>query len=393
MEHSHLLITTERRQHDENSPMAVKTKLGWILFGKISHDNFFSLSIREDEQENLNELFKNYCSIEDFGVKAVEKLPKSKEDERAEEILTKTLKYVDGHYEVGLLTKYDDIKFPPSYTNALNRLETLEKMLEKKPDLKQWVINKFDEFLEKGYARKLSPSELVNEYSNTYYLPHFIITNKNKSPPKPRIVFDAATVVKGVSFNSMLLAGPDTLTAIFGVLLRFRENEIAVSGDIMEMFQQIKIIPKDQNSQRYLWRKCVKDEHPDIYVMESMIFGSTCSPFCAQAVKNINASKFEKDFPQAANAIVKQHYVDDYLDSFQNIAEAKKIVTEIIDIHQHAGFHIRNFISNRKDLINSIPEERVQQTDTKLFENKDMITEKVLGIYWNTFWESIGGLP
>lgn len=123
--------------------------------------------------------------------------------------------------------------------------------------------------------------------------------------------------------------------------------------------------------------------------MQVMTFGSTCSPSCAQAVKNHNAERFSKLFPVAAEAIKQQHYVDDYLDSFTEFQWAKEIVRQVIEIHDHAGFHIRNFISNNKKLLQKLPSDRVDESIVKLFKNKDSATEKVLGVYWNTKNDSI----
>lgn len=51
LEHLHLLITTDRRHADENSPIAVRAKLGWLNFGKIcKEDDYFSLSITEEKK-------------------------------------------------------------------------------------------------------------------------------------------------------------------------------------------------------------------------------------------------------------------------------------------------------------------------------------------------------
>lgn len=385
MEHAHLLLTTDRRVGDEDSPMAARTKLGWLIFGKVYRGELtYSLCIRERENTDLKYLFENHCSTENFGVRIVEKLPKSLEEERAEAIIKNTIRYEKGHYEIGLLWKSDDISFPPSYSNALKRLEILEKKLDQKPDIKKFAVESFEGFVKKGYARKLNKYEVLEDHPSNYYLPHFIVTNKNKNPPKSRIVFDAAAAVQGISFNSALLAGPDTVKSLFGVLLRFREFKIAVTGDIQEMFQQVKIIKRDQCAQRYLWRQCESDRNPDVYVMESMIFGSTCSPACAQAVKNHNAQLFKKDLPKASEASQNNFYVDDYLDSFDEIEEASNVVQGVIKIQQHAGFYLRNFITNCQQLTEVIPSERVNDSNIKSFENKEMPTDKVLGIYWNT---------
>lgn len=65
-------------------------------------------------------------------------------------------------------------------------------------------------------------------------------------------------------------------------------------------------------------------------------------------MKNHNAEQFKEVLPKAAEAIVKQHYVDDYIDSFDSTKEAVETIKGVIKIHQHAGFFIRNFISNNK---------------------------------------------
>lgn len=84
------------------------------------------------------------------------------------------------------------------------------------------------------------------------------------------------------------------------------------------MFHQVKIRKKDQDAQRLLFRRSAEAEI-DTYVMQIMTFGATCSPACAQIVRNQNALNFKEDFLQEVYAIINNHYVDDYLDSFKGI--------------------------------------------------------------------------
>lgn len=288
LNHSHSMLPMNKRSSGPNKPMAIETPLGWLIFGNITegvHENHVMMI---KEEEKMHEMMKNYFSTEEFGVRVPERLPESKESIRAKEIVDKTLKYDGNRYEIGLLWKQDDFKFPESYTQAHKRLTNQENKYVDKPEIKEWMNNTIHEYIEKGYARKLSEEEISKWKEEIYYLPHFIVVNQNKPDPKPRLVFDAAAMNKGVSFNSALISGLDATTSLFGVALRFREGKVAVAGDIKEMFCQVKINEKDQKKQCFLFRNFDQNKKPDIYTMQVMTFGSTCSPACAQIVKKIN---------------------------------------------------------------------------------------------------------
>lgn len=120
--------------------------------------------------------------------------------------------------------------------------------------------------------------------------------------------------------------------SLYGIMLRFREKRIAVTGDIKDMFLRIKINPEDQDALRFLWRD-QPEEPVKTYVMTSLIFGASCSPFIAQYVKNKNALRYESTMPAAVHAICKQHYADDYIDSIDDENTAIQLVKDIVYIH------------------------------------------------------------
>lgn len=65
----------------------------------------------------------------------------------------------------------------------------------------------------------------------TWYLPHFPVIHPQK-PEKPRLVFEPAAKINGISLNDRLLKGPELLNSVVRVLLTFRERKIALCGDI-----------------------------------------------------------------------------------------------------------------------------------------------------------------
>lgn len=171
--------------------------------------------------------------------------------------------------------------------------------------------------------------------------------------------------------------------------MRFREGRAAFAGDIQEMFMQVGIIPKDQRKQCFLFRECDQTRSPEVYVMQVMLFGSTCSPACVQYVKNFNASLYKDIKTKGAEAVVKQHYVDDYIDSFDTQEEAIKIIKDVVEMHDNASFNIRNFVSNNKAVLAAHPKERIQQGAVKTLDDKESQNEKILGVYWNTHFDYI----
>lgn len=142
--------------------------------------------------------------------------------------------------------------------------------------------------------------------------------------------------------------------SLLSILFRFRQGKIGICADIKEMFHRVRIREEDQVAQRFLWRNVKSDRPPDEYVMQVMIFGSISSPCSAQYVKNLNAEIYKDTHPKAYKAIVDSHYVDDYVDSFDDVNEAINVTKDIINIHRQAGFELRGFVSNSKDFLEGI---------------------------------------
>lgn len=209
-----------------NEPVAAKTKLGWTVFGNTrDSDSAHSFHVCDcTKTGDLHDLVKEFFAFESLGITSAP-LPEGVEETRAKTILNETTKKcADGHFETGLLWRYDHFEFPPSYAMALGRLQCLERRLQKHPALKASLDKQILEYQAKGYAHKATAQELaVADPKRGWYLPLGIVTNPKK-PEKVRIIWDAAAKVNGVSFNSMLLKGPDLLT-VFG-LISFPRTEI-----------------------------------------------------------------------------------------------------------------------------------------------------------------------
>ncbi|XP_075162768.1 uncharacterized protein LOC142235399 [Haematobia irritans] len=381
LDNINVLTSSKSKGGKSNEPIGIKTKLGWTIYGpcenvRAQHYNFHMCDCSERDNK-LHEMVKDFYRIENIGV-SCSKIPSNKNDERALQLLEKyTTQREDGHYETCLLWQYDNIKLPSNYDMALKRLVCLERKLLADKVLHSTFQDIISDYINKGFISKIENSESCG---NVWYLPIFPVFNKNK-PGKCRIVWDAAAKYNGISLNTMLYKGPDFLSSLPAILFKFREKSVALCGDVEQMFHQVYIRNEDRQVQRFLWRNCNVEKEPDIYVMNVMIFGASCAPCISQYVKNKNASKFINKLPEASSAVIENHYVDDFLYSTDTVDQAVQIAKQVQYIQRQAGFNLRNWTSNKSDVISCLGNS--SESDKPLDIGPDEQTEKVLGIFWN----------
>ena len=162
------------------------------------------------------------------------------------------------------------------HSAVMSRLRNTETRLSKDPEKAISYCDQIAKLEKAGYVAKLTPEE-VHSSNEAWYIPHHMVTHNNKD----RVVFDCSFTFQGQSLNKYLLPGPILGPSLLGVLLRFRQHAIAVSGDIKGMFHQIRLLPPDRPLLRFLWRDMNKDIPPTVYQWQVLPFGTTCSPCCA----------------------------------------------------------------------------------------------------------------
>lgn len=379
-----LIVSRQVREGRKNEPVASLTRLGWVLHGFAagrSNGDDYGCHMHEHHDDGLHELVKSYFKFDSIGIKRDDSHRNSCEERRALDILDKKSKKLDGRWEAGLLWRSDDVKLPNNRRSAECRLKIIEKSMDNDAsfaaDYEKQVVN----MLEKGYAEEVkSPLRGIR----LWFLPHFGVRNPNK-PGKLRLVFDAKAETSGISLNTELLSGPDLLNSLIGVLLRFRERAVAVTGDIREMFLQVKIIAEDQEAQCFLWRGMDRRGAPRTFKMTSMTFGATSSPCTATYILRRNAEGFIDTHPRAVEAIKRRHYVDDYLDSVDTEEEMKQLLLDVSMVHSSGGFEIRGWASNRPCILSKHSDSNAVNLLLQT-ENE----ERTLGLIWKPKTDVLG---
>ncbi|XP_075163256.1 uncharacterized protein LOC142235886 [Haematobia irritans] len=387
LDNAKLGVPSEIRASDDGELMAAKCKLGWTVYGRkyvefASDHCIFHIcecNCSSGELEKIDELMQEYFSLESLGVSVSTKPLTSVDDERALKIMDATAVYdsKEKRWAAGLLWKFDRVELPNSLPMAKRRLKCLEAKMMREPSLKEFLVEKIKDYENKGYVRKLHKNE-VTSGGKSWYIPIFTVTNINKN--KTRLVWDAAAKVNGVALNSCLLKGPDLLKSLVGVLLRFREKPVALCGDIREMFHQIKVINEDQKAQMFLWRGGDTTADIDVYCMQVMTFGASCSPSLANYIKSKNANRFVEKYPSAVNAILENTFVDDWLQSCQTEEEMVQLAEKVRYIHKDGGFEMRNWISNSPRVLEKLTGNKIKSN--KCIQQEHNGQEKVLGMWW-----------
>ena len=343
--YTHLHAEEEIRQGKEFQPVAKKTKLGWYVMGANDKKRTSECcSIHFVRKINMEKFYE----FETLGVQAVNcSCPKpalSLDDKRAMELMEQSCKLENDRYVIGLPWKKDKSLLPDNRPLAETRLRSLEKSLSKNNEKARMYDEVISQYTANNWAIPLSEEDLKADTKPVYYLPHHGVYRPDKKSTPLRVVFDPASPYHGVSLNSFLFKGPGLIGNLLGVLLRFREEPVAFSGDISKMFLQILLPKEDTHVHRFLWRNLDTTREPTTYALQRVTFGDKPSPDMASFVMLKIAKENEKECPRAATILKRDRYVDDLIHSCPSTDEAVKSMEEVDTVLSTGSFKIKEWI-------------------------------------------------
>lgn len=193
-----------------NGPYAVKTILGSTVNGPVRGQE-------DGEQQNITVNRISVKTIErmlvqQYGVDfpehgCTERVEMSVEDKRFLDKVSNSVDYKEEHYYTKLPTKESEIRMPNNTDAAVQCALTLKKRLNRNQDFLREYSDCITQMLEKGYAGKVSETQLKQQDGKVWYIPHHGVYHPQKK--QLLVVFERATSYQGVSLNQRLLQGPD----------------------------------------------------------------------------------------------------------------------------------------------------------------------------------------
>ena len=199
---------------------------------------------------------------------------------------------------------------PSNYDCSLSRLKSQLRKLKNEPEIMEEYNNIIQQQLNDGVIETVNGLEPAKKIS---YLPHMAVVRKDAETTKVRVVFDASCKERksGTSLNDCLHVGPPLTPLLFDILVRFRENRIAIVGD--KAFLNIEVDPSDRDVLRFLWVDDIYSDNPSIveYRYKLVVFGVRSSPFLLNAVLRHHINSFKDVDPVFVSKLCQNFYVDD----------------------------------------------------------------------------------
>ena len=221
-----------------------------------------------------------------------------------------------------------------------NRLERAGKVATES------YCNQWDDSVRRGVIRELSEEEISNWEGPVNYISHHEVFKEDSTSTPLRIVSNSSLKFNGISFNDILMKGPNTLTDLYAIQLRFRVHQIALVGDISKMYHSVLTTEKELHLRRLLWRNMKTDEEPKTYGTQVVAFGDRPAAAITTVAIQETADLYSHIDQEASKKIKDDMYVDDLATGASTNKEVERLQRNMTIIMAKGGFNFKGFVKS-----------------------------------------------
>ncbi|XP_055542804.1 uncharacterized protein LOC129728392 [Wyeomyia smithii] len=347
------LHTGKKISMGPNQPQIIETLFGWTVSGATLQDcsSANTKCFVSTADSMLEDAVQRFWEMETIIEQNIHSLP-----ERACEDLydATTVRDSSGRYVVRLpKVGKSEIALGNSRITAERRLRSLERRLDRDANVKSAYHRFMHEYETLGHMKRLS--DPVDDSIEHCYLPHHPVFKFSSTTTKTRVVFDASCkTASGYSLNDSLLVGPVVQQDLLSLIMRFRTHAVALVADVEKMYRQVLVHSNDQPLQRILWRSN-PNEPIATYELQTVTYGTASAPYLAtKTLKQLSIDE-KQQFPNAAEPVAEDFYVDDFLSGAADAQTARVIQHEVSQMLKTAGFPLKKWASNSVEVLEGIP--------------------------------------
>jgi len=192
---------------------------------------------------------------------------------------------VDGRVQVRMPWSDDRPPKKSNYDVAYQHMLSSEKTFKRKNCLEDVQVD-IQKLLEQEFIVEI---EWVSHNIPEWYLLIQAILTPDRTT-KLRLVFKASTKgQKGKSLNDHLEKGPNYIKSLPNVLMAWHFDQVAYTGDMRKMFNQVWIYPDDQVFHRFLCRTN-ESEQPRVYQLVRLNWRQTSTKYCSCSNQDLGQS-------------------------------------------------------------------------------------------------------
>lgn len=151
------------------------------------------------------------------------------------------------------------------------------------------------------------------------------------------------------------------------------------------MYRQVKIVEEHRDFQRLLWRF---EENTPIteYRITTVIDGTASASFLATRTLNKLAEDQSINYPEAAQIVKEDFYVDNLATGTHSIEKGKQLQSDLTQIMSAGKLRLRQWYANNEQILENVPiEDRHDRATLVELVQKSV---KTLGVYWNQKYDT-----
>ena len=199
-----------------------------------------------------------------------------------------------------------------NYRRVLKMMESMERRLDKLGET--GAANEvFEKMVSIGALSEVSAAELKMWTGPVHYLPIQAVIKPSSVTTRVRLVTNSSLVdpATGLSLNSILAKGPNYLNDMWEILVRFRNYEVGLCGDIAKAYYQMHCGPVERHLRRVLWRNGNVGTPWRIFAFEVVSMGDSPAANFMEITKRKTADRGAHIDRVGSQRLKKDSFVDD----------------------------------------------------------------------------------
>ncbi|XP_011702714.1 PREDICTED: uncharacterized protein LOC105458843 [Wasmannia auropunctata] len=139
-------------------------------------------------------------------------------------------------FVVDLSFKESSNQLGESKRAALTKLQSVWRRLNRDASLRAQYKECLNDYLKLGHMLRIDELK-ETESGLVHYLPHHAVVKEDSTLTKLRVVFDASwRTSSDKSLNNILRIGPALQRELFEIVLRFRQHQYVLTGDVQQIY-------------------------------------------------------------------------------------------------------------------------------------------------------------